>query len=575
MVRHSIFKKPHEERMARVRPAAGNAESGNIRPLWMNERRNGVMKRVFWCFFGAILILCTALTAFAADDAGRIFRTTNTLMPKWDPAVGSDYASGTSIINLYDALVFPTGEGGVKPWIAESWTISEDGLTWDFKIREGVKFHSGNPLTARDVAYSMKRLLAIGEGYAYLFYAYIDSVEAVDDQTVRFHCKTSYGPLLNSLASFFIVDQKLLEANYAKEGDYGEAGDYGKAFLLEHDAGSGPYTVDEVKTNISVSGSIFRDYWAGFEENVPEKFVFYASNEAVTVKTMMSRQELEAADHYQTTENIQAMLDADPTLALAHNYTGGGINLWINNQKPPVNDPKIREALGYLIDYATLCSRILPDSKQKKSIIPSNAFGYKEVFDLYMDLEKAKKAIGESEYAESLANYPVELVWNSESADREKVALMIQAIALQAGMTVDIVELPWSTIVANSAKVDSSPMMSIISITPVTADSAAQFVSQLRSKTVGTWENMNWVNDTALDGMIDSAITIVDSDKRAEAYKAIQEYCAKSFTFIPLTETPERIVYQASYIEMSPKIGLQGYSFYLRDIKIFPEKRRK
>jgi peptide/nickel transport system substrate-binding protein len=421
----------------------------------------------------------------------------------------------------------------------------------------------------------MNRLLAIGEGYAYLFYRYIDSAEAPDDYTVRFKCKVSYGPLLNSLVRFYVLDQKLLESSYAKEGDYKDKGDYGRAFLLEHDAGSGPYIVDDVKTNISAGGSIFKDYWAGFGDNAPTKFIIYASNEAVRVKTMISRQELEAADHYQTTENIQSMLNSDKTLGLVRNYSGGGINLWINNQKPPVDDPKIREAIGYLIDYATVCSNILPDSIQKKSIVPSNAFGYKQVFDLSLDLEKAKKAIAESKYAGSLAKMPIELVWNSESADREKVALMIQAIASQVGVKVSIVELPWATIVSNSAKTDTSPMMTIVSITPVTADSASQFVSQLRTKEIGTWENMNWVNDSKLDEMIDSAITIVDADKRAEAYGAIQEYCGARYTFIPITETPERIVYQASYVEMSPTIDLQGFSFYLRDVKVFPEKRRK
>jgi peptide/nickel transport system substrate-binding protein len=420
----------------------------------------------------------------------------------------------------------------------------------------------------------MNRLLTIGEGYAFLFYQYIDSAEALDEYTVRFHCKTSYGPLLNSLVRFYIADSKLLEANYAKEGDYKDKGDYGRTYLLEHDAGSGPYVIDDVKTNISVGGSIFDKYWAGFAENTPQKFVIYASNEAVTVKTMMSRQELEAADHYQTTENIQSMLDSDNTLKIARNYTGAGGNLWINNQKPPVDDPKVREALGYLIDYATVCSKILPDSEQKKSIIPSSAFGYEEVFDFKMDLERAKKLISESKYAGSIAKTPIELVWNSESADREKIALMIQATASQIGLNISIVELPWSTIVSNSANVDSSPMTTIVSVTPVTADSASQFVSQLRTKTSGTWENMNWVNDSALDGMIDGAIAMVDASKRAEAYKNIQRYCAERFTFIPITESPERIVFQASYVEMSPSISLQGFSFYLRDIKVFPDKRR-
>jgi peptide/nickel transport system substrate-binding protein len=496
-------------------------------------------------------------------------------MPKWDPAVGSDYASGLALINIYDSLVFPTPDGRVKPWVAESWTISDDGLVWDFKIRNDIVFHSGNKLTAHDVVYSMKRLLDIGEGFAFLFYAYIDSVEATGDYGVRLNCKAPYGPLLNSLVRFYIVDQKLLEANYAPSGDYGDKGDYGKTYLLEHDAGSGPYSIDSVSTNISVGGGIFRDYWAGFDENVPEKFIIYSSNEAVRVKAMMSRQELEAADHYQTTENIQSMLDSDDTLKLAHNYTGGGVNLWINNQKPPVDDPHVREALGYLIDYATICLRILPDSTRKKSVIPSNSLGYKEVFDLSLDLEKAKKSIAESKYADSIGKTPIELVWNSESADREKIALMIQALASQIGLDIAIVELPWSTIVSNSAKTDTSPMTTIVSVTPVTSDSGSQFVSQLRTKSAGTWENMNWVNDPNLDKMIDAALATVDIEARAAAYGEIQDYNAKRFTFIPITESPERIVYQASYVELAPKIGLQGFSFYLRDVKVYPDRRRR
>ena len=539
------------------------------------------MKKFSMCVLAFCAILAGSLTAAAkagaaekAEQKGGIFRVTQVIMPKWDPAVGSDYASGVVLINVYDSLVFPTPDGGVKPWVAESWEISEDGLTWDFKIRKDITFHSGNKLTAHDAAYSMKRLLEIGEGFAFLFYSYVDSVEVIDDYTLRLNCKAPYGPLLNSLARFYILDQKLLEAHYASAGDYGDKGDYGKSYLLEHDAGSGPYAIDSVSTNISVGGSIYGAYWAGFEQNVPEKFLIYASNEAVRVKTMMSRQELECADHYQTTENIQSMLDSDSTLKVAFNYAGSGINFWMNNQKAPVDDPKIREALGYLVDYATLCTKILPDSVQKKSIVPSNSLGYESVFDLSLDLEKAKRAVSESKYASTIADYPIELVWNSESADREKVALMIQALASQIGLKISIVELPWSTIVSNSAKVDTSPMTTLVSITPVTSDSASQFVSQLRSKTTGTWENMNWVNDPALDSMIDKALALVNIDARAAAYKEIQRYCAERFIFIPLTETPERLVYQSSYVEMAPKIGLQGFSLYLRDIKVYPDRKK-
>ena len=197
-------------------------------------------------FLSLFVVACGTDTPVAPDTDDvvldeSIFRVTQTIMPRWDPAVGSDYASCVVLINAYDSLVFPTPDGGVEPWVAESWEISDDGLTWDFKIREDIFFHSGNQLTAYDVAYSMNRLLEIGEGFAFLFYEYIDSVEVLDEFTVRFNCPSSYGPLLTSLVRFYIVDQELLETKYEETGDYGDKGDYGKTYLLEYSAGSGPY----------------------------------------------------------------------------------------------------------------------------------------------------------------------------------------------------------------------------------------------------------------------------------------------------------------------------------------------
>lgn len=513
--------------------------------------------------------------ATPSDEVGEsIFRVTQTIMPRWDPAVGSDYASSVLLINAYDSLVFPAEDGGVEPWVAEEWDISEDGLTWEFKIREDIYFHSGNQLTAHDVAYSMERLLEIGEGYAFLFFAYIDSVEVIDDFNVRFTTKTPYGPLLNNLTRFYIADKELLEANYDDSGDYGDKGDYGRSFLLENDAGSGPYIVDSVDTNISVGGRKFEDYWAGFNENNPDRFLVYASNDAVTVRTMMSRQELESTDMWQTAENIDSMLASDETLQLAYNYTGGGINLWMNNQRPPMDCKYVRETFGYLIDYDTINAQILPDSLQKHSVIPSNLYGFIKTYDYSFDPEKAQAALANSQYADTIWDMDIEVIWNSESADREKVALMLQANASQIGLDVDIVELPWSTIVANSANVEMSPMMTLTSITPVTSDAGAQFVSMLRSKEVGTWENMNWVNDPELDEMIDYALSVVDIDERAKAYEEIQLYTGENNTFVPIAETPERLVYQSSYVDLEPRIPLMGFSFYLRDISVYPELRR-
>ena len=133
-----------------------------------------------------------------------------------DPAVGSDFSSSSAFVNLYDTLVYPTPDGGVKPNVAKRWETSEDGLTWTFYLRKGVKFHDGTELTARDVAFTMDRLVEIGGGYGYMFSGKVKSSEALDDYTVQF---------------------KLTEP-------YGEKGDYGKEWLLTNDAGSDPYMVE-------------------------------------------------------------------------------------------------------------------------------------------------------------------------------------------------------------------------------------------------------------------------------------------------------------------------------------------
>jgi len=118
-----------------------------------------------------------------------------------DPAVGSDFSSTSSLCNLYDTLVFPNTGGGVDSHLAESWQVSGDGLTWTFVLKKGVKFHNGSELTASDVAFSMNRILEIGEGLAYVFLGTVESATALDDYTVEFKLAQPSGLFLIKLDS--------------------------------------------------------------------------------------------------------------------------------------------------------------------------------------------------------------------------------------------------------------------------------------------------------------------------------------------------------------------------------------
>ncbi len=125
----------------------------------------------------------------------------------YDPGVGSSYTCQVSHANIYDPLVFPNIDGTVDPHVATSWEATEDGLTYTFKIRQDIKFHSGNLLKASDVAFSMNRLLTIGEGFSHLYTGVVEECYATDDETVVMKLASTFGPFVSTLTRFFILEE--------------------------------------------------------------------------------------------------------------------------------------------------------------------------------------------------------------------------------------------------------------------------------------------------------------------------------------------------------------------------------
>lgn len=512
----------------------------------------------------------------ASGDGGNIVRYTLTTTPQIDPGVGADLGAATVLINIYDPLVMPKKDGSVEPWIAKDWKVFDDGKTWTFTIRDDVKFHSGNPLTAGDVAYTMQRLLDMGEGFGYLFNSTIEEVRAVDDTTVEFVCNKTAGTLLATLVRLYILDSKLVEENYG-QGDYGDKGDYGKAFLLENDAGSGPYKVKEYAANSHVLCEQNTDYWNELDPNAPKEFRAIGSNEAVTVKTMMERKELELTDKYQTSETINSLGKVDG-IDIMETNTGDIMYLLLNNSKAPTDDPHVRKALAYMMDYDVVCNDIFPNSKKADSIISQTSLGHKKMNDYSFDIEKAKEEIAQSKYADNITDYPIEVCWVAETPDREKLALLIQAAADQIGVKVNVVKTPWASVIENSSSPESTANVTTTGFAADYPEAGGVFDSALSSKKAGTWMNCCWINDDKLDRMIDEALSTIDTDERVAKYEAIQDYLADQCVMIPLAEETLRFAYQSSYVDYNAadpeySIPVMGYVNYMPNIRIYPDKK--
>ncbi len=178
-----------------------------------------------------IFVIATQLGEFTTLDPGEIYE----LVP-------SEY-----VANTYERLVRVDLRDPSKfeGRIAQSWSVGADGLTYTFKLRAGLKFHSGNPVTADDVAWSLQRTVLLDKGPAGVLADLgltkdnvARKVKRLDDMTVSIETDRKYAPsfVLNVLSAdpASIVDKKLL-LSHEKNGDFGNA------WLRNADAGSGPY----------------------------------------------------------------------------------------------------------------------------------------------------------------------------------------------------------------------------------------------------------------------------------------------------------------------------------------------
>ena len=227
----------------------------------------------------------------------------DTLVGTLDPHAVFDVPSQFILLNAYDGLYRYQGTELV-PWLAEKHSTTPDGLTWEFTLKEGVKFHDGSAMTAADVVYSFHRLLAMNRAPAAAFAPVLkpEGVTAPDARTVRFVLTTAYAPFLSALPLVAIVNQKLVEANAASN-------DWGAAWLAANDAGSGAYQVDATtyRARTALDLNRFPDHFLGWSHNRRplEQSRSRPIMETSTRVLALLRGEIDAGDSYLPTDQVE------------------------------------------------------------------------------------------------------------------------------------------------------------------------------------------------------------------------------------------------------------------------------
>lgn len=480
----------------------------------------------------------------AVEAGKRVLRATFSWPNRIDPAVGNDYAGSTSLANLYDTLVFPNAAGGVDPWLAESWDVSEDGLTYTFHLRKGVKFHDGSELKASDVVYSYNRLKTIGEGYAYLATAGVKDVKADDDYTVTFTLEQPTALFLPSLVRLYVASEALVKQNTKAEGPYGENGDYGKEWLQTNDAGSGPYTVKEFPLEQYLLMEKFGDWWGEFNPNAPDEVRFIGTTEAITVRSLMENKELEISDQWQSFEAYQA-LEKIEGVEIAPLPSMSSFYYMVNTKKPPTDDIHCRKAMAWAFDYDAAVGLEWPGTKQMVGPVPASLAGHDpNIFTFKRDLDKAREELAQCKYANELDQYPVDVSWVAEVPDEEKWALLFQANMAEVGIKVDVVKTPWLSLVENTSKLETAPSIATIYVSSDLPEAGLMLKQRYHSSTTGTWQQNEWLQDEALDKAMDDALATLDEQERFAKYAEIQTQLAELAPSIFIYDQVEKHAYR-------------------------------
>ncbi len=499
----------------------------------------------------------------------------------YDPGVGSSGSCQIALANVYDPLVFPTIDSDVKPHVASDWTVSEDGLTYTFKIRQDIKFHSGNLLKASDVAFSMNRLLTIGEGFSHLYHGVIKDCHASDDETVIMELNHPYGPFIRTLVRFFIMEEALVMENLDTSVDtYGEYGDYGKKWLLIHDAGSGPYKTKEFKLEEYLIGEQFEDYFLGWEKDAPKYIMISNMVDPVAQRTAFANKELEISSNLLPQETYAELEKLGGKVI--RTLSAGTWSMLLNTKVAPTDCEYFRKALAYAFDYDTLTTSIFSGRARVTGPVNSVLFGKNQDLPGYnYDLEKAREMLSKSKYADDPDKWFVSMAWCAEVPEQEKISLMFQSSLKELGITLEITKTPFSVMTANAQTIETTPNASIVQWSPSFFEAGDVFKSRYHSDSTGSWEQMEWLLDEELDEMIDDALATVDDEERERKYQEIEAYiydlcptiwmCSNDAKYAvqPYVEWP-----MATYYEQGTKALLPGgYGLYFHSCKVFLDKK--
>ncbi|MBI5838866.1 MAG: ABC transporter substrate-binding protein [Chloroflexi bacterium] len=348
----------------------------------------------------------------------------------WDPAV--EFSNGIQVMNnMYEQLVrYDSATGKIIPLLATEYSVSDDGLTWTFKLRQGVKFHDGSGFNAEAVKFSIERTMRLQQGASYIWSA-VDTINVVDDYTVEFNLL--YPASLDLIAS----------AGYGAFIHCLSIGDDDAWFESGRDCGTGPYKIKSFKPGDEVVVEKFDEYWGGWsEKNIP-LVVFKKISEPATRRQMVETGEATVASELPYVD--VDTLKNDPKVAVSVSPSQQVLIAMFNTEKAPLDDALVRQALSYAFPYEEVIKNAMGGyATQSYGMVPEGMWGHStDVMQYSHDLDKAKQLLKDAEHPDG--GFKLLLTYTSGDEAQKNASELYKAELGKLGIELEIRSMPWDS----------------------------------------------------------------------------------------------------------------------------------
>ncbi len=434
-----------------------------------------------------------------------------------DPHYSNLIVEQTIWSQIYETMVFIEDDGTERPVLATDYTVSDDGLTYTFNLRQGVKFHNGEELKASDVVFSINRCKESARMYSYV--EPIAKVEAPDDYTAVITLSYQYAPFVQYVSSLAIINEKHCT----------EVGD--DAFAT-NPCGTGPYMLDDWQQAISVSLTAFPNYWQG-EASIKDVSWKIITDPSTALIAFEAGELDYASIPTANWEDIQNNDKYTSELSITNHTT----YLILNHEVAPFDNKLVRQALNYAINKDDMCL-MAADGLASVAVTmakPGLVFGATEDCPTYSyDPEKAKSLLAEAGFPDGFDAGPIKTI----SGYFEKVAQIAQSNLSAIGVTSSVEMCESSSYMSDC--ISGNFGVAVMGVT--LGRDYAMFDQIYCTQFIDNLDLARYSN-SEVDELFKQGVATVDKAEREAIYKKVIDIVQEDAVYVPIFFKQKPIAY--------------------------------